>query len=95
MLDLVRGWREQNLEAVVAEVAEHLRRYRVGSVVGDRYSAEWVVRVGNCPGRPDPTAAASSRGRPAIVTTWRWFASFSRPDADDPSHSYAPRSFAT
>lgn len=43
VLDLCRGWRTANVEAVVAEIATHLRRYRVSEIVGDRYSAEWVV----------------------------------------------------
>ena len=43
VLDLCRGWRTANVEIVVAEIAEHCRRYGVGTVTGDRYSAEWVV----------------------------------------------------
>jgi len=42
VLDLCRGWREPNVEGVVAEMAQHLRRYRVTSVTGDRYAGEWV-----------------------------------------------------
>jgi hypothetical protein len=38
----VRGWRERNVEGVVAEMAAHLARYRVHTVLGDRYTGEWV-----------------------------------------------------
>src|SRR5262249_37430915 len=31
-----------NVEAVVAEMAEHLRRYKIGAIVGDKYAGEWV-----------------------------------------------------
>ncbi len=31
--------------SVVAEVSNILRRYRLNSVIGDRYSAQWVVSV--------------------------------------------------
>ena len=43
VLDLCRGWRTPNVETVVAEIADHCRRYHLGTVTGDRYSAEWVV----------------------------------------------------
>jgi hypothetical protein len=43
VLDLCRGWRTPNVETVAEEIAEHCRRYKVGTVTGDRYSAEWVV----------------------------------------------------
>jgi len=42
VLDLCRGWRTPNVEAVVGEMAEHLRRYRATQVVGDKYAGEWV-----------------------------------------------------
>jgi hypothetical protein len=42
VLDCVRGWRERNVEGVVAEMTQHLVRYRVRTVVGDRYAGEWV-----------------------------------------------------
>lgn len=41
-LDLCRGWRERHVEGVVGEMAAHLRRYRIGQVVGDKYAGEWV-----------------------------------------------------
>jgi hypothetical protein len=42
VLDLVRGWRERNVEGVVAEMAAHLQRYRIREVIGDKYAGEWV-----------------------------------------------------
>jgi hypothetical protein len=42
VLDLVRGWREPNVEGVVAEMAPILRRYGVAHVTGDKYAGEWV-----------------------------------------------------
>jgi len=42
VLDVCRGWHTANVEGVVAEMAEHLGRYRIGSVVGDKYAGEWV-----------------------------------------------------
>ena len=41
-LDLVRGWRERNVEGVVGEMGAHCRRYKIRSVVGDKYAGEWV-----------------------------------------------------
>jgi hypothetical protein len=41
-LDCCRGWRTADVEGVVAEMAAHLRRYRIGQVVGDKYAGEWV-----------------------------------------------------
>jgi hypothetical protein len=41
--DLCRGWRTPNVESVVAEMADHLRRYRVAAVVADRYAGQWPV----------------------------------------------------
>ena len=42
VLDVCRGWREPNVESIVAEMAAHLKRYRITSVTGDRYAGEWV-----------------------------------------------------
>ena len=42
VLDLCRGWRERNVEGVVAEMAAAIARYRIGTVTGDRYAGEWV-----------------------------------------------------
>jgi hypothetical protein len=81
VLDLCRGWRERNVEGVVAEMAAHLGRYRVGTVTGDKYAGEWVPaafrrhgiaysRLGqSCPRR-----ASQEHGRPTappLQGEWR------------------------
>lgn len=40
--DLIRGWRSRRPADVVAEAAGLLKDYQVFSIVGDRYSGEWV-----------------------------------------------------
>lgn len=42
VLDLVRGWRQPNVEDVVSEIAVILKRYGITEVVGDKYAGEWV-----------------------------------------------------
>ncbi|MEO6026914.1 MAG: hypothetical protein ABIR79_08640, partial [Candidatus Binatia bacterium] len=42
VLDCVRGWRTPNVETVVAEIADHLTRYGINEVIGDKYAGEWV-----------------------------------------------------
>lgn len=63
--DLIKGWARTrsatvDLEGVVKEIAEILRRYRVSRVVGDRYAKGWVRQAFDRAGvrYEDPTAAA-------------------------------------
>jgi hypothetical protein len=42
VLDALHAWRSKNPEGTVAAAVDLLRSYRVSTVRGDRYSAEWV-----------------------------------------------------
>lgn len=42
VLDVMRGWVRDDVESVVAEIADVLRRYRIKHVTGDHYAGEWV-----------------------------------------------------
>lgn len=62
--DVMKGWARTrsatvNLEGVVQEIAEILRRYRVSHVVGDRYAKGWVRQAFDRAGvrYEDPAAA--------------------------------------
>jgi hypothetical protein len=42
VLDLVRGWRESNVEGVVGEIAAILKQYGIDELTGDKYAGAWV-----------------------------------------------------
>lgn len=40
--DVLKGWKEADLQGIVVEIAICLRRYRISEIRGDKYSGAWI-----------------------------------------------------